>query len=288
MRSLVTLVSIFALTTHAVAQAPAVLPVQAYLTDGDGNPIDGDVAVRFSLYDDAGSRTAVFSELQTIRVADGFFDAYLGDVESLDLAIFDAGGAAHLGITVEGDAEMVPRISLGTVPFAAYAENAATLDGRTAEQIGVPSGAVMMFATSSCPTGWAPFNAARGRAVVGSTGTGVGSTVGSPLSDREDRAHTHIVDPLALSTTTNGAHTHTVDPAPVRTRGTSGLTPFLDYGGGTQVAHRSHDHEVDIPATTTSSSGSHSHVVNIPPTTSTAARTSDVIPYVQLLFCQKS
>lgn len=58
---------------------------------------------------------------------------------------------------------------------------------------GVPVGTVAFFAPGTdCPTGWMPFDPASGRMIVGVAEPGaVGRTVGSPLTDREDRTHTH-------------------------------------------------------------------------------------------------
>lgn len=57
----------------------------------------------------------------------------------------------------------------------------------------VPSGMVAHFAAQAgCPAGWVPATAVEGRMIVGTNTVGdVGSTVGSPLSDLEDRTHTH-------------------------------------------------------------------------------------------------
>lgn len=48
-----------------------------------------------------------------------------------------------------------------------------------------------------------------------------------------------------------------------------------------------HTHGIDLPSTASEWTGSHSHSVNIPNTTSTTASTSDVMPYIQFLVCEK-
>lgn len=56
----------------------------------------------------------------------------------------------------------------------------------------LPTGAVMFFTGASCPGGWSPFDDAAGRAIAATTGdSGAGATRGAPLTDGEDRAHTH-------------------------------------------------------------------------------------------------
>ncbi|RMH65580.1 MAG: hypothetical protein D6685_05775, partial [Bacteroidetes bacterium] len=223
-------------------------------------------------------------------VEGGFFDVSVGDVDPLDLSIFDGGGAAYLGIQVASDAEMSPRVSLGTAPFAAYAERAGdaqTLGGQSPEAFEVPSGAIMLFNRATCPDGWSTYAPARGRAIVGSTGAGVEATVGAPLGNRENRLHTHTVDPGRATTSTAGAHTHVVDPRPTTTSQGSVSTLKLSGGSLTWASEYRHTHQVDVPATTSSSSGAHSHSLDIPATTSSEARTSDVMPYIQLLVCEK-
>ena len=189
-------------------------------------------------------------------------------------------------------------------------------------QVEVPSGAVMFFNLSSCPSGWTEMTDARGRAIVGLPARGtLAGTAGSELSDLENREHTHDVAPLAFFTGPSGEHDHLVDPPsseisesgehrhyidppmmqtfPNTTAqlmlGTAGPTAsislththnfdmdifFSDLAG-------THTHSVDIPEFTSASSGSHVHAVSIPNTTSTTASTSDVIPYIQLLVCEK-
>ena len=60
---------------------------------------------------------------------------------------------------------------------------------------GTLSGAIMYFATSTCPTGWSEVTAARGRYIVGLPASGsVSSTVGTALTNSENRAvgqHNH-------------------------------------------------------------------------------------------------
>ncbi len=60
---------------------------------------------------------------------------------------------------------------------------------------GVPAGFVGYFNLSSCPSGWSALTAAQGRYLVG--GGTVGATVGTALSDQENRAvgqHNHTVN----------------------------------------------------------------------------------------------
>jgi hypothetical protein len=62
--------------------------------------------------------------------------------------------------------------------------NADRVDGKHASELAVPSGAVMFFHAVTCPSGWSPYDAARGRMVVGLKTDGtLGGTVADPLTD---------------------------------------------------------------------------------------------------------
>jgi hypothetical protein len=191
----------------------------------------------------------------------------------------------------------------------------------------VPSGAVMFFNLPACPSGWSELVAAQGRAIVGlPTGGTLAGAVGDGQSDLEDRSHSHDVSPGPIGTTvggghshgvninygsltgTTGDHTHSVDPPPTYSaaflsteesvRGFTDSDRYIVYEAG-------HDHAVDVAPFTSLPSGDHSHgfsiddvattdlalghahFVTIPNTSSSTAVTSEVMPYLQLLVCQK-
>lgn len=130
--------SLGALFSHqAMAQgvAPAVLPMQGFLTDGDGAPIDGDTSIEVNLYDGDVSPTVLFTETQTVMVDQGHFTAYVGDGGgALDLALFRDNADVWVGIAIEGGTEL-PRFQLGSVPYAGFAQystNAQNLAGMPA------------------------------------------------------------------------------------------------------------------------------------------------------------
>lgn len=84
----------------------------------------------------------------------------------------------------------------------------------------VPAHAVVAFA-DKCPSiGWHPYGAAEGRYIVGAKpGGNIGETVGTPLTNAENRA--------------TGNHHHTVNGLSVEgTDNTNGLVyPFTGHGG---------------------------------------------------------
>lgn len=311
----------------ALAQVPQSVPVQGYLTDATGTAIDGSLSIQFSVYDAASGSSPLWSESQTIMVADGAFTAHLGAVSPLDLAIFD-GSDRWVAIKVGTDAEMTPRLALGTVPYAARAQVAAECDS-------VPTGSIMFFDLATCPAGWSAFGGLEGRVPVGlGSGGTLGGTVGTALAAGGGRSinqvpsHTHSINPPNRTTTGGGAHTHVIDPPSTNTTlgqgnhshtgttGSTGVTLEMSNGGfstdfvqgaaspgGTfnepnpadshnhsiSLSGGAHQHSVNIPGFNVSAPN-HTHDVDIPAFNSapTGAASVDVtMPYVQLLACRK-
>jgi hypothetical protein len=136
---------IFALTlafaAAAHAEAPPLLPVQGFLTDAEGEPIDGVTKIRFRLYKTkaADEASKVYEETRDVAVDAGHFTVYLGEVTALDLKHFAANKTLYVGLKIADDAkELTPLLQLATAPYAAHAQtcgDAATLGGKTAEEL---------------------------------------------------------------------------------------------------------------------------------------------------------
>ncbi|HOX42734.1 MAG TPA: hypothetical protein PK668_04000 [Myxococcota bacterium] len=141
------LAAVLALAQPALAAAPAFVTVQGYLTDADGRPVDTAVTVRFILWDSMLAGQALFQEELSVLVEQGFFTAYLGGAGDplLDLALFRDQAELYLGIAVDGEAEMAPRLPVGTVPYAGFAQfagDALTLDGHAVADFLLAAGGV--------------------------------------------------------------------------------------------------------------------------------------------------
>jgi hypothetical protein len=269
---------------------------------------------------------------------------------------------AMIGSSVIGAVSAIAASDTANGSFSVFLPLILNAIGAMAE---VPQGAVMTFNLASCPSGWTEVTDAQGRAIVGLPAGGtLAGTVGSGLSDLEDRSHTHDVNPANTSTTSSGNHIHTVNPGIQSTTLNGGhshtlnppvtltssrslsfqwaefdsnefrwsswdywgdLTSIMNWGDGMDSAgdghyplsrssvltnqeyytkSASHNHSVDIapfdtesiaghyhwldlPQMDTSNTGAHSHSVDIPNTSSTTASTSDVMPYIQFLVCEK-
>lgn len=124
-----TIASLLLLPALASAEVPAEIPIQAYLTDDTGVPVDGTVTIGFSIYDAATGGTELHFEEHTVDAEAGALTAYLVP----DLAIFEEQIELYIGISVDSGEEMSPRLKLATVPYAAVAGSAATLQGRSAD-----------------------------------------------------------------------------------------------------------------------------------------------------------
>ncbi len=112
------LVSVVGVSTAGADEIPAVYPIQGFLTDDEGQPIDGEVDIRFRLYD---GDDVHHQEIVAVQVSEGSFLHYLGEEETLDPELFAQFSSLELGIKVGTDNEMSPRLKVGSVPYAARA-----------------------------------------------------------------------------------------------------------------------------------------------------------------------
>ena len=98
---------------------------QGRLADSTGNPITAVVPMVFRLYNAASGGAPLWEENWTgansVNVSDGLFNVMLGSVTQIPQAIVTGNSSLWLGITVNADNEMAPRVQLGTVPFAVQA-----------------------------------------------------------------------------------------------------------------------------------------------------------------------
>lgn len=117
----------------AFAAAPTLIPVTGFLTDDTGAPINGTVDLDFDLYSSATDNVSRFHEAQNDVVVDnGRFTVYLGDSGDLSLGLFRDYGTLYLAMAVNGAADLSPRFTVGSAPYAGYAEyceEAGSLEG---------------------------------------------------------------------------------------------------------------------------------------------------------------
>ncbi len=89
-------------------------PVQGRLTDASGKPLDGNFSITFRLYDVYTGGTALCSDTNTVKVANGLFSTEVWG----NCAGSIKGAQLYLSIEVESNGEMDPRQPIFAVPYA--------------------------------------------------------------------------------------------------------------------------------------------------------------------------
>ena len=108
----------------AFAEVPRTLDYQGVLTDAGGSVApDGSYTMTFRIYDVPAGGSALWEETSDAVVGKGIFSVTLGMAVPIDLP-FDT--QYWLGISVEGETELAPRVQLTAV---AYSLNAACARG---------------------------------------------------------------------------------------------------------------------------------------------------------------
>lgn len=116
----VVFLAVSALAATVALAVPTVFPVQGYVTDAEGEPLEGDVGAQLTLYNAADGGDAVYSVATTLDVEEGAFTYYLGSDLELETDILRANDGLFLEITIDGET-LEPRIEIGSVPYAAVA-----------------------------------------------------------------------------------------------------------------------------------------------------------------------
>jgi len=115
----------------AVVEVPAVIQFSNIVLDRFGNPLTGDVAITFALYNNAQGGEPLWSETQNVELdSSGHYSVYLGITKAYGLSatLFTTGQAHWLGVKVAGQEEQA-RVFLVSVPYAMKAGDAATVGG---------------------------------------------------------------------------------------------------------------------------------------------------------------
>lgn len=100
---------------EAVDATSNYIPVQGFLTDTSGNPLDGNYTLTYRLYDVQNGGTPLCEASSIVPVDNGLFSAYMAASacsDSID------GRQLYLGIEVGTDGEMLPRAYIDNVPYA--------------------------------------------------------------------------------------------------------------------------------------------------------------------------
>ena len=116
------------------ATVPRLIRINGTVRDEAGKPLNGNLGLTFTLYQDETGQSPVWQEVQTLHLdSGGRFSALLGATSDagLPLEIFSASEARWLGIRPDGQGEQ-PRILLLSVAYALKAADSELLGGRPA------------------------------------------------------------------------------------------------------------------------------------------------------------
>jgi hypothetical protein len=115
------------LYSAALAEVPHLMNYQGVLTDAGGSPVDSTHDLTFKIYaDSAWAAPALWTEDHTgVDVDNGVFNVILGTLTPLPEGLF-ADGERWIGLTVDSDTEMTPRMRITSVPWALRAAAADT------------------------------------------------------------------------------------------------------------------------------------------------------------------
>ncbi len=124
-RAIVLLFAVFfvGVATSLVAHAdvPMIITYQGELSDGDGNPVDGERGIDIYIFDEQTGGTLLWQETQNVTVVNGLFTVKLGeDTENPLDPLFDQ--QYWLGISIAGGDELSPRTPLTTAPYSVRAK----------------------------------------------------------------------------------------------------------------------------------------------------------------------
>lgn len=244
-------------------EVPQLINYQGYVTDSDGNPLEGVYNVKFSIYNVEEGGASLWTETQDIDINKGVFNVLLGSLVSFPDDLF-ASKTRYLGIKVGSDPEMYPRQRIASAP---YSMNSDRLGGQTLEAV-IPSGIIAIF-TSSCPEGWSRFSAFDNRFLRGAVSFGgEGGTV----------IHSHTVS----HSHTISSHNHQVYSHTHELNGDYDCT-----GGDSWCTDKWYVKQTPSgPTTSTTYTTPNSGTISSSnPTTSNA---QNLPPYIDVIFCQKN
>ena len=108
---------------------PNYLTHQGHIIDSTNSPLTGIVEITFSIYDADENGTVLWSEAIDVSFDNGYYTVWLG-LDSENALPEDSfnGDARFLSVAL-GDGEMLPRISVTSVPYALLAAKAEMLSG---------------------------------------------------------------------------------------------------------------------------------------------------------------
>jgi hypothetical protein len=274
-KSLVLVISVSLVLAIAVvsrvavrAQAPNSISFSGLLTTPQGEPRDGVFNIMFRIFPVPFGGTALHQQsIDNVVVRGGQLSVLLGPFTPDVFAI--GGGDRYVELQVQGEAPLLPRQRLVSVPFALN---------------GVPPGAIVLFA-NNCPAGWSRFAALDNKFPMGQPN--YGATGGSAL-------HTHPISTDGTHAHNTPNHQHILDHTDQGRYGRTLVNPVLADGsiGGASGLYTASNPgftaDLWVPRAQTQNSGAgrtdtqgtHNHG-------GVTGSESSLPPYLAVVFCQK-
>ena len=239
---------------QAAADVPDLLTEQGRLTDSSGNPVQGTEGITFVIYDAPTGGNALWTEIQSVTLDEGYFSAVLGQTTTIPATVW-SGATRYLGMKIGSDPEMTPRQSIESVPYAIVSTNAigditphsvsvggGVVIDSTGKWVGPPSGLAGPTGPSGAtgatgatgltgPTG--PAGATGATGATGTPGIGTPGVTGStgPTGPQGDAGAQGPTGPT-------GATGAQGDAGAIGPTGPTGASPIItmDYGSGAAAA----------------------------------------------------
>ncbi len=133
MKKILACIALFlCLSQPLFAQQPATaMPFQGFISNQAGAPINGSVSLTFKLYANANDQQALWTEtLAAVPVNQGAFSVNLGEVSVGLSDLLTEGLVQYIGISINQNAELLPRQKLGSIPYAFFSHNSLKLGGK--------------------------------------------------------------------------------------------------------------------------------------------------------------
>jgi hypothetical protein len=113
----------------AFAEIPETITYQGRLRGAQGGLVNDTLSMTFSIYDSHNAPTALWTELHPdVEVTNGEFTVALGSIVSFESAGLEFDTQYFLGIAIESDPEMNPRMPFTSVGYALHALRAQNAD----------------------------------------------------------------------------------------------------------------------------------------------------------------
>jgi hypothetical protein len=125
-RNLFIIIFLLICFSYLNAQVPQLINYQGMLRDNDGQPVNTEVDIEFSIYESETATESLWQEDHTITPQNGVFNVLLGSAKGFPTGLFADHDELYLAIQVGTDTEMKTRFRLGSVAFALHSAQSDT------------------------------------------------------------------------------------------------------------------------------------------------------------------